>query len=154
MYFGDHLLCTSFTAVLVQGYTSLPARQGPQLLEIMLMPAVEVKNRLCLNDHAVPVETKRMLFVDPYNLGGMTDEALDVSLVDLKAVANIDWLQMALKLGGRWWVSNHHRIPLLQQVLKLIREQKPMSGRDVRMPKNHKCLVPHADPQQDPVVPE
>ena len=54
----------------------------------------------------------------------------------------MNWLQKAMGLGTRWWITISHRIPLLQQVLNLIRDQRPVSGSQSRMPKNHKSLVP------------
>lgn len=106
------------------------------------MPVLEVKRRLCFNDCAVPAEEQDLSVLDPYNLSNETDDNLSVSLVNFKASGNMTWLQKGLELSSRWWVLNHHRIPVLQEILNLIRNQKPKKGAAVRMPKNHKNLLP------------
>ena len=106
------------------------------------MAMLHVARRLCVNDCAVPTEDTELSFVDPYGLASEPDEALAVSLVDLKATANITWLQQAFKLPARWWVRNHHRVPLVLEIQKLIRDQKATKGGQARLPRNHKSLLP------------
>lgn len=106
------------------------------------MPVLEVKRRLCLNDCAVPAEEQGLSFLDPYNQSNETDENLSVSLVNFKASGDMKWLQKGLKLSSRWWVLNHHRIPVLKEILNLIRTSKPKKGGAGRLPKYHKSLLP------------
>jgi len=106
------------------------------------MPVIEVQMRLCLNDCGVPLEKQTLPFVDPYNLADEPDEPLPVSLVSFKATGNLNWLHSGLALPARWWVKNHFRIPLLQEILGLIKDKKPKQGGHLLMPRNHKNLVP------------
>ena len=98
--------------------------------------------RLCLNDCGVPLDKQTLPFVDPYSLADEPDEPLPVSLVSFKAAGNMHWLLSSLALPMKWWVNNHWRIPLLQEILSLIRDKKPKQGGHVLMPRNHKSLVP------------
>ena len=68
-------------------------------------------------------------------------EDLKVRLVSLKGTGKATWLTKALGLPARWWSQNHHRVPILLEVLELIRSGKPQTGRAGRMPKQHKRLV-------------
>jgi len=80
--------------------------------------------------------------LDPYNLADEPDEPLPVSLVSFKATWNLNWLHSGLALPARWWVKNHFHIPLLQEILGLIKDKKPKQGGHLLMPRNHKNLVP------------
>lgn len=106
------------------------------------MAMLQVARRLCVNECVVPAQDMQLPFVDPYGLTSEPGEELAVSLVDLKATANINWLQQAFKLPCRWWVRNHHRVPLVLEIQKLIRDQKPTKGGQSRLPRNHKSLLP------------
>ena len=101
-----------------------------------------VEMRLCLNGSSVPVETQTLAFVDPYSLAEEPDELLPVSLVRFSATADLNWLQQGLVLPTRWWRQNHHRVPLIQEILQLIQDKKPTRGSQVLLPRNHKKLLP------------
>ena len=106
------------------------------------MPVV-VSRRVCFNDMAVPlVEEQSLPFVDPLNLASETEDMLSVSLVNFKATGNLQWLEKGLELKSRWWVFNHHRVPLLVEVLEKIREHKIKSGGQARLPRLRNHLLP------------
>jgi len=96
---------------------------------------------LCLNGSAVPVETQTLAFVDPYCLAEEPDELLPVSLVRFSATGDLNWLHQGLVLPRRWWLQNHFRVPLIQEILGLIEDKKPKRGSQVLLPRNHKNLL-------------
>ena len=96
------------------------------------MAAITVARQLCVNNQVVPVKVESLLFVDPY---GNCDEAiqdltlLNASLVSFASSRTKSWLRKALALPtSRWWMNNHGRIPLLQEILHLIRGKKNPMG--------------------------
>ena len=119
---------------------------------LYLMAVLEVARRLCLGEHAVPVERLSLPFVDPYNLSTITDEFIVVPLVSFKASQSKGWLEQGLQVPAKWWLRNHGGLPILQEVA-----HSPAEASNRR-------ATPHAaKPQQpydikgsgqDPVVPE
>ena len=113
------------------------------------MSVLQVKNRLCLQDMAVAFEKEgcKLDVVDPYNLAWELDIDPDVplssvSIVSFKGTGNLQWLEKGLELKARWWVSNHHRVPLILQILALINDKKPKKTSSVLLPRNQKCVLP------------
>ena len=107
-----------------------------------MMADLSVHWRLCVNEHLVPVEQATLSFVDPYKLAEEEpDVPLPVTLVSFQASMNAHWLQAPLALPARWWVQHHAEVPLLREILQLIKDKKPQ-GRLKLMPKNPKCLLP------------
>ena len=89
------------------------------------MAVLEVAQRLCLGEHAAPVERLSLPFVDPYNLSTITAEFIVVSLVSFKASGSKGWLEQGLQVPARWWLRNHASLPILQEILELSRLQVP-----------------------------
>ena len=108
------------------------------------MPVIQASYRLCFQDWAVPLEETQLPWLDPYELadGFVPEGSLHVSLVNFKASGDMCWIEKGLELKARWWKAHHHRIPLLVEILDLIRAKKPHKGAAVLLPKNHKSLVP------------
>ena len=53
------------------------------------------------------------------------------------------WLTKALGLpDSEWWGQNMDRVPLLLEILQLMRETMPAQGSDASMPRNPKYLLP------------
>ena len=104
------------------------------LFAILLMDLVASRD-LCLGGCAVPVEKASMNVLDPYGVFEGNTEGLDVGLVEFMASGNMRWLEKALNLENRWFVFNHHRIPLLLEILVLIRKKKIMRGAAARAPR-------------------
>ena len=99
---------------------------------------------LCVNGHSVPTMQANMSVVDPYELHEGEADNLEVALVEFMASGDNGWLQKSLDLNHKWFKENHWRIPLLQEVLDLIRQQKNKhnSGSAARAPRNRDCLIP------------
>ena len=104
------------------------------------MAVLEVAQRLCLGEHAVPVERLSLPFVDPYNLSTITAEFIVVSLVSFKASGSKGWLEQGLQVPSRWWPRNHASLPILQEILELIRQQNPKTGQSC-LPRSQKSLI-------------
>ena len=64
-----------------------------------------------------------------------------MSLVSFKASGSKGWLEQGLRLPSTWWLSNHASLPILQEILELIRKQKPRTGGQSRLPRNQKSLI-------------
>ena len=105
------------------------------------MAAFVVKERLCVNDIAVPLEEHTLDFVDLHNLKDGDEENLEFLLLHCKATSNMGWLESALKLKARWWVNNSNKVPLLIEIRKAIETKKVRSGGGVRLPKCAKSIV-------------
>jgi len=101
-----------------------------------------VEMRLCLDGMASPLEKKTLAFVDPYCLAEKPDEVLPVSLVRFSATGDLNWLHQGLVLPRGWWLQNHFRVHLIQEILELIQDKKPTRGSQVLLPRNHKKLLP------------
>ena len=101
-----------------------------------------VKMRLCLESSVIPLQKQTLAFVDPYKLAEEADEVLAVSLVRLSATGELSWLHQGLGLPRRWWLQNHFRVPLIQEILGLVKDKKPQQGCQVLMPRKHKNLLP------------
>ena len=82
---------------------------------LYLMSVLPVAWRLCLGEHAVPVQRVSLPFVDPYNLSTNTDEFIVVSLVSFKASEVKGWLEQGLQVPAKWWLRNHGSLPILQE---------------------------------------
>ena len=105
------------------------------------MAVLEVARSLCLGEHAVPMERVSLPWVDPYNCATMTEEFVVVSLVKFKASGSKRWLEQGLHLPSKWWLRNHATLPILQEILELIRSQKPKTGGQSRLPRNHQSMI-------------
>ena len=108
----------------------------------MILPIIaisEVARRPCLGEYAVPVESASLPFIDPYKLTTMSDEFIVASLVSFKATGTKVWLEQGLRLPSRWWLQNHANLPILQEILELIRSQKPKTGGQSRLSKNRRA---------------
>ena len=83
-------------------------------------PILHVSSGLLVNDRRIPVETKVMAILDPYNLGGEFLEHLDqdaeqMTIVNLMSSGKMSWLEHVLKLPKWWWrkkSSNGQKHPL------------------------------------------
>ena len=123
----------------------------------MAVPGFQVDYRLCLNGHAIPVETKDMFLVDPLNLAETYSldlpDSTEVNLVSFKASGDMNWLCKSLQLPGgdgtkcstgRWWAHNSIRVPLLMEIkeaIKNLKQLKLKQTRDGRLPTDHHCLI-------------
>ena len=108
-----------------------------------MMTVLKVHRRLCLNEQPVPVEQITLSFVDPYQLAEDDPEAdLPVTLVSFQATMKAHWLQGPLGLPDKWWIQHHAEVPLLNEILQLIKDKKPQQGSQLLMPRHHKCLLP------------
>ena len=100
----------------------------------MAVPDFQVDYRLCLNDQAIPVETKEMFLVDPLSLADTNSlnlpDSTQVNLVSFKASVHMNWLCKSLQLPGghedkyskcRWWAHNSIRVPLLMEIKEAIK---------------------------------
>lgn len=110
------------------------------------MPLVASRD-LCVDGIAVPVVSSTMDVVDPFGLHEGKDDALDVSLVEFSASGCMHWLQKVLKVGPKWFKENANRIPLLKEILEIIRKQKNKefgrgaSVKTARLPRCRDCLI-------------
>ena len=133
----------SFAAVSAHLLSSLHL---PPLLTVprpsKMPPQLEVQRRVCLNEYAVPQEHDSLPWVNPFALASDEPDFLDVSLVSFKASGNLIWLQKSLELPSRWWLRHHHRVPLIIEILDLIRSQKATTGAAARLPRTRACLLP------------
>ena len=91
------------------------------------MAELQLESKLCLNDIAVPLVNKQMDLWDshkvlPEDEEEGEDQAFD--LLNLKATSKSEWLEKAFKLPARWWVLNQSRVPLLQEIRKVIEGNK------------------------------
>ena len=92
---------------------------------------------------AVPVEEKTLSWMDPYQEAqGEEEESLKVLLVPFKASGNMDWLEKGLGFLARWWMKNHHRVPLICEVLELLKKQRPSQGAQRLLPKQASSILP------------
>ena len=124
----------------------------------MAVPGFQVEYRLCLNGHAIPVETKDMFLVDPLNLAETYSldlpDSTEVNLVSFKASGDMNWLCKSLQLPdddddkkrstGRWWAHNPIRVPLLMEIkeaIKNLKQLKLKQTRDGKLPTDHHCLI-------------
>ena len=108
--------------------------------------ALAATRDLCINGCAVPVEKATMSVVDPYGLYQGDTEDLAVSLVEFMASGNMVWLEKVIKarhhhLRPKWFKENSWRIPLLKEVLALIRAQKDKRGGEARAPRCRDYLI-------------
>ena len=109
------------------------------------MPVIKAEHRLCLNGNVVPVEQTSLPWMDPFGIAPDDiddDEALPVSLVEIKAMGDMSWLTSALDVKVKWWQSQHHKVPLLSEVLENIKAKKVFKGAGARSPRQHKSLLP------------
>ena len=100
--------------------------------------------RLCVNEQTAPLVKKEMPFLDPYGLAEEMDldlEDSEVSLVDFKATGDMAWLEQLLEKPARFWLQQHHKIPLLLEIRQLIEAKKDLK-KTTRLVGNHKCLIP------------
>ena len=118
----------------------------------MAVPGFQVDYRLCLNGHAIPVETKDMFLVDPLNLAETYSldipDSTEVNLASFKASGDMNWLCKSLQLPGgdgtncskgRWWAHNSIRVPLLMEIKEAIKNLKQQ--KKVNQPTDHQCLI-------------
>ena len=68
----------------------------------------QVHMQLCVGEHAVPVVQQKLPTRDPYQLMPDAAEELPVSLLDLKAFANVRWLEHGFGLPCQWWRRHVH----------------------------------------------
>ena len=101
-----------------------------------------VQRRLCVNNLAVPVEEHTLDCMDPYQEGQGDEESLKVLLVHLKASGNMEWLCKGMGLPARWWVHNHHRVPLMCEILELIKKKRPTQGAQRLLPRQASSIMP------------
>ena len=105
------------------------------------MATLCVQQRLCLNDMAIPLVAGPPLAVtDPLGLLDEDLEEITVSLVSFKATGSMQWLQAGLSLPSKWWVCNHHRVPLCGEILESIKHLKPKGAKRL-LPRSNKDLV-------------
>lgn len=113
------------------------------------MEAFHLEFSLCLNGLAVPLEHKEMQVLDPDSLSGAWGEAwgmelgsddllIEMSLLSLKATADMWWFLKPMKLGSKWWKTHHSEIPLLIEILSIIKSKKSKSR---RVPKEPDAMV-------------
>ena len=118
----------------------------------MAVPGFQVEYRLCLNGHAIPVETKDMFLVDPLNLAETYSldlpDSTEVNLVSFKASGDMNWLCKSLQLPGgdgsnynkgRWWAHTCFRVPLLIEIKEAIKKIKQLKR--AKQPTDHQCLI-------------
>ena len=136
---------TNYLFFLSAAFFALVLKFCSPLSSCRSMAILDVKFRLTLNDFAVPVVKKTMPVIDPYQLSEGLDmnfeDEVEISLLSLKATADMTWLQKALKLHHRWWVRNHSHIPLLLEIRELIKKNKVYKGSGARLPREHESMV-------------
>ena len=109
------------------------------------MPAMKAEFCLVLNGKVVPVEKVNMPWMDPFGLAPDSldeDQPLEVSLVDIKSTGDIHWICSSLEVTQRWWRSFQQKVPLLMEILELIKSKRIYKGAASRAPKQHKSLLP------------
>ena len=105
--------------------------------------ADDVQFRLCFKNMAVPVEKTTLDVVDPEGmLDDLPDGGVSVSLVSFKATSDMHWLSQGLGVPVKWWLRNHCKTPLVDEILKSIKNLRPTKGSQRLLRKNHTSLVP------------
>ena len=87
---------------------------------IRAMPLIQ--KQWCLGGRALPfVPWTASSKVDLHEVTGEQDvDEARVLLLNFRATADMEWLSEHLKLPSRWWVFKSRKVPLLQELLKLI----------------------------------
>ena len=109
----------------------------------MALPILDLRKRLCLNGHAIPVVEESLVWLDPYHLLDKDmDDTIDVNLVKFVCQrSNLTWLSKAMRMSLKWWCSNHHEVPLFSEILEAIKQQKPTRGSTARLPRKQSLVV-------------
>ena len=102
-------------------------------LDFVFMAAeLELMNRLCLGDMAVPLVSKNMDFWDIQKLLEASDEEnAPFNLLNFKATGEHLWLERAFKLPSRWWIKHQSRLPLFQEIRQSIEAMKKGSKKNM-----------------------
>ena len=86
-----------------------------------------------------------MDFEDIHNLvggdGAAADENEEYFLMDLKATAEVRWIEKAFGLSSRWWKDHHKDVPLLEEMRKAIDGGKARKGGASRLPRRPDLVV-------------
>ena len=91
------------------------------------MATLAAGRKLCAEGSMVPTEAAALPYQGPSSLSGMLlPEMVHASLVSLK-VKGLAWLTKALGLPGAWLGQNLDRIPLLQEILQLLKKDDASS---------------------------
>ena len=105
------------------------------------MPMLGLAQKLCLNEHVVPLHRVTMDIADPHKLTQEGDtERQDLCLVDVSPNGPSYWLEKGFNLSTRWWRSNSSNLPLLAEIRDAIISGKP-SGPQARMPRRPNIVV-------------
>ena len=104
-------------------------------LDFVFMAAeLELMNRLCLGDMAVPLVSKSMDFWDIQKLLEASDEEdAPFHLLNFKATGEHLWLERAFKLPSRWWIKHQSRLPLFQEIRQSIEAMKKGGKKEKNM---------------------
>ena len=90
-----------------------------------------IQRQWCLGGRALPlVPWTASSKVDLHEVTGEQDlDDARVLLLTFRATANLDWLTDHLKLPSRWWLAKSRKVPLLQELLKLIEAKNTRAKR-------------------------
>ena len=90
-----------------------------------------IQKQWCLGGRALPlVPWTASSKVDLHEVTGEQDlDDARVLLLTFRATANLDWLTDHLKLPSRWWLAKSRKVPLLQELLKLIEAKNTRAKR-------------------------
>jgi len=105
------------------------------------MPPFALEYRLCLNDMALPLVRRAMDFEDIHHLAGGDSGEQDFVCLELKATADVRWLEKAFQLPVRFWKAHHFEVPLLQEMRQAIDSGKVRKGGGSRLPRRPDAVV-------------
>ena len=102
------------------------------------MADFDIQRKLCVNNCVVPARQDCLAIMDPYDLNNSGKECVDATLVKFAAAGPDSlrsWLQKILHLPSHtWWKINCSRVPLLLEVLELIRCKRSKKHHDLKQP--------------------
>ena len=98
---------------------------------------------MCVNDTAVPVTFETLPLYDPLNLFDEAPAIPEEIVVTLVHFQNTDmqWVHKCLKIQRTWWQPNQRNIPLLSEVLEIIKNNKSTKGAKRNLPRNPESLL-------------
>ena len=106
-----------------------------------------LKNKVCLNNSIVPLESKVMHFDDIHEVGSsLNEEEQTFSLLSLKATDSGEWLSKVFqpdstkKKAHRWWVEIFS-LPLCREIIGAISKGKRTSGGAARLSRRPNIVV-------------
>ena len=112
------------------------------------MASLKIQKRLALNSRCVPMTEAQMLMADPLNLQGSLPSAFDdtklynCNIVSFGTAAKMAWFLKVLKLKQQWWRKHAHKIQLIQDICKVLRNTKEkFKGNAARLPREPQAVM-------------